>query len=65
MPWAGGSWDGRSWAGAGQAATTGGVVLDPARPDLPGWRWKTQIGIRPWSSFAYSGGGVVARPTTG
>ena len=52
--------------GVGQVPSAGGgVLIDPSRPNLPGWRWLTQGSTGPLAGFALAGGGAADRPAAG
>lgn len=66
MSWAARHWDGRAWAGLGNATTSGGaVIVDPANPNASGFSWATQTGGAPWSGGVWGGGGQIAQATSG
>lgn len=60
-PYGSGSFGG----GRDSGAPGGGVISDPSRPDLPGYRWSTQTAGGPYGSTSYGGGGLIARPVSG
>lgn len=41
------------------------MIVDPTRPDVPGYRWLTQVGPGPYGGTAYAGGGLTDRPAAG
>lgn len=60
------------WGGAGFGGTQqvtglagGGIITDPSRPDMPGFRWRTQGGFGPFSGTVWAGGGAVYLPAAG
>lgn len=59
---------GAAYAGAvtAGAGAGGGVIADPSRPDLVGYRWQTRPGtLGPFGVLAYGGGGAAERPAAG
>ena len=59
-------WDESAYGGAFEITdSTASLIKDPARPDLPGYKWATETSLGAWGQTAYGGGSIVSRPTSG